>query len=62
MFLLAEKPLVDYTLLSSRREYFLQFAKMKGFNPLVAENWYKFRARDFDPYKVSSGEAAGVKN
>ena len=37
----------------TRRDLFLQFAKAKNFDPLVAENWYSFTASEIFEHEVT---------
>jgi hypothetical protein len=37
---------------SNRRKFLEKVAQLKGFSPLVAENWYNVRRRDIFTYKV----------
>jgi hypothetical protein len=30
----------------NQRDFFVQFAKRNGFDPLVAQNWYKIKPRN----------------
>jgi hypothetical protein len=39
-----QMPRGHWTDLQNCRKWFCDFAKAKGFDPLVAENWYKVRA------------------
>lgn len=32
--------IIDYTRAENRRKFFENYARKKGFDPLVAENWY----------------------
>ena len=39
-----------------RRRAFMQYAKLKGFDPFVAENWYKQSRSDLKDGKVCLSE------
>lgn len=44
----------SFRTLRSRRDVLMQFAKAKGFDPLVPENWYNIRRSDVKSFKVRS--------
>lgn len=37
----------------NRRNFFHKFAKERGFDPLIPENWYLFSATDFSKIEVN---------
>jgi hypothetical protein len=39
--------------ISRRKEFFDAFAKEHGFDPLVAENWYKITSQKIEERKVN---------
>lgn len=41
-----------YKTIDERRVFFEKFAKEKGFDPLIPENWYKVTLGDFLKQKV----------
>ena len=36
-----------------RRNFFVDFAREQGFDPLVASNWYRFKSETFEKRKVT---------
>lgn len=40
----------------NRRHFFERFAADKGFDPLIAQNWYSITHEQLDEYKVLADE------
>ena len=45
--------ILDFQNLSARRDFFVNYAKRKGFDPLVPDNWYRQVRKDVAAEQVS---------
>jgi hypothetical protein len=45
--------------MDNRKKLFLDFAKQKGFDPLVPENWYNIKEDKLNEIRVCEGIGGG---